>query len=440
MTPFGQRRAAWIAAALLSCSCWAAEPPAMFGGDSAHTGVRLTAAPKGLPLKWSFHTGGPIVSSPVCANGVVYIGSSDNFLYALDARTGVLKWKFNAHGDIGSSPAVSGGSVFVVSLDGNLYALDAATGNQRWAFKTQGESRHSGAGMGYAIPETEVMPDPWDLFLSSPSVAGETVFFGSGDKNVYAVNASDGSVRWKFMTGGVVHGSPAVDAGTVYIGSFDSFLYALDAASGSLVWKFKTGDDDKAHLMTGIAGSPAVANGTVYFGCRDANVYALDGKSGALRWKYPTGGSWVISTPSIVGGKVLFTTSDSLKFQVLDARTGAEDYSLGYGTYAFSSPTVAEGYAFFGTFDGKLHVVNLGTRSYSGEFAVPGNGLNGPRYLSTDGKLKVDVVWTGDTLDDTIVDLRSKVFSMGSILSTPEVRGGVVYFGSTDGTLYALGQ
>jgi len=412
----------------------------MFGGDPAHTGVHITAAPANLSLKWAFHSGGPIVSSPAIANGLVYIGSSDNFLYAVDARTGVLKWKFNAHGDVNSSPAVRGGLVYAVSLDGNLYAIDANTGIQKWQFATQGERRHTAPGMDYAAPATEVMPDPWDLFLSSPTVAEDTVYFGSGDNCVYAVNAANGALRWKFRTGDVVHGSPAIAGGIVYVGSFDTYFYALDAATGALVWKFKSGDDVQAHLMTGIPGSASVAGGMVYFGCRDANVYALDAKSGSLRWRYPTGGSWVIATPSVLDGIVYVTTSDSLKFQALDARTGTEAYSLPYGTYSFSSPSIAGGRAFFGTFDGKLHAVDLGTRSYCGEFAVPGFALNGPRYLDRNGKLRADVVWTGDTLDDTIVNLRSKIFSMGSILSTPVVQDGIVYFGSTDGTLYALGK
>jgi eukaryotic-like serine/threonine-protein kinase len=429
-----------MAVTSLWSSCGAAECASMFGGDSAHTGVRHTAAPTTLSLKWAFHTGGPIVSSPVAANGLVYIGSSDNYIYAVDFRTGVLRWKFNAHGDVNSSPAVSGGTVFAVSLDGNLYALDAATGIEKWLFATLGERRHTAPGMDYAIPATEIMPDPWDLFLSSPAVVGDTVYFGSGDTYLYAINIANGSLRWKYKTDGVVHGSPAVEDGIVYIGSFDTFFYAIDASSGALVWKFKTGDDVHAHLMTGIPGSAAVANGVVYFGCRDANVYALESKTGRLHWKYPTGGSWVISTPSVLGKIVIFTTSDSLKFQALDAGTGSEDYSLPYGTYSFSSPSVADGHAFFGTFDGKLHIVDLGTRSYSGEFAVPEFTVNGPRYLSQEGKLKADVVWTGDTIDDTIVNLRSKIFSMGSILSTPEVLDGMVYFGSADGTLYALGK
>jgi outer membrane protein assembly factor BamB len=424
----------------LACPGFAAGVGSMFRGEPTHAGVYQASAPDGLSLKWSFQTPEAIVSSPTVFGGAVYFGSSDNFLYALDAGTGKLRWRFDAHGNVGSSPAVSDGLVFAVSLDGNLYAVDAGTGVKKWAFATLGERRHTAAGMDYAAPSTEVMPDPWDLFLSSPTVAAGVVYFGSGDTFVYAVEAATGKLLWKFKTSGVVHASPSVGGGRVYVGGFDSYFYALDAATGALEWRFKTGDDPGANLMTGIPGSAAIDDGLVIFGCRDGNVYALDARNGERRWQFPTNGSWVIATPAIAGGMVYVTTSDSLKFEALDARTGAEVYSLPYDAYCFSSPSIAGNHAFFGTFDGKLHVVDLATRKYSGQFAVPGLALNGPRYLDSKGRLNSAVVWTGDTLDDVIVDLRTKVFSLGSILSSPAIEGGVVYFGSVDGTLYALGR
>ena len=413
---------------------------AMFRGDPAHTGAYQSSAPANLSVMWTFQTGEAIVSSPTVANGTVYVGSSDNFLYAIKAGTGKQKWKFDAHGNVGSSPAVSGGLVFVVSLDGKLYAVDAVSGARKWAFATKGEHRHTAAGMEYAAPATEMMPDPWDFFLSSPTVTGGVVYFGSGDNCVYAVDAATGALRWKFQTGNVVHASPAVADGLVYVGSFDAYFYALDAATGKLVWKFKTGDDDKAHLMTGIPGSATVANGAVYFGCRDANLYALEAKTGKLHWKYPAGGSWIISTPAVLDHRVYFTTSDSLKFVVLDDRTGAEVYALPYNVYGFSSPALAGGHAFFGTFDGKLHDVDLAKQGYAAEFSTPGFSLNSPRYLDAQGKLNASAVWVGDTLDDAIVGIRAKLFSLGSILSSPAIQDGVVYVGSVDGTLYALGR
>lgn len=68
---------------------------------------------------------------------------------------------------------------------------------------------------------------------SSPAVVRGVVYVGSGDGNVYALNAATGAVRWSHDTGGVVNSSPAVINGTVYVGSDNSEVYALNAATGS---------------------------------------------------------------------------------------------------------------------------------------------------------------------------------------------------------------
>jgi len=106
------------------------------------------------------------------------------------------------------------------------------------------------------------------VFLSSPAVVGRTLYVGSGDHNVYALDAATGTKKWQFATGDVAHASPAVADGAVYIGSWDRFMYKLDARSGALRWKFAT-DDRKGPGLIGIPSSAAVADGTVYFGSRD---------------------------------------------------------------------------------------------------------------------------------------------------------------------------
>src|SRR6185312_11658483 len=142
------------------------------------------------------------------------------------------------------------------------------------------ERRFSAPGIHGAIPRTETMPDPYDVFLSSPAVVGGTVYFGSGDHNVYAVDAAAGTLKWKVATGNVVHASPAVADGVLYIGSWDRNLYAIDAEQGVILWKFQTGDDTEIYNQVGIAGSAAVSGGTVFFGCRDGHFYAVDAKTG----------------------------------------------------------------------------------------------------------------------------------------------------------------
>src|SRR5438270_512691 len=96
---------------------------------------------------------------------------------------------------------------------------------------------------------------------------GATVYVGSFDAIVYALRASNGALRWRCSTGGVVQSSPAVVNGTVYVGSDDDHVYALNAATGALRWSFTTGSV--------VRSSPAVVNGTVYIGSDDGHVYAL---------------------------------------------------------------------------------------------------------------------------------------------------------------------
>ena len=103
-----------------------------------------------------------VLSSPAVAEGVVYIGSADHNLYAVNASDGALRWKFATRGAVNSSPAVSDGLVYVNSLDGTFYAVDTSTGKARWQFKTGGERRFTAPGIHGAMPRTELMADPFD--------------------------------------------------------------------------------------------------------------------------------------------------------------------------------------------------------------------------------------------------------------------------------------
>ena len=76
--------------------------------------------------------------------------------------------------------------------------------------------------------------------LSSPAVSGSSLYVGSSDHFLYALDRQDGILKWKFKTGGRITSSPAVSEGVVYFGSFDAYFYAVDAATGALKWKFKT--------------------------------------------------------------------------------------------------------------------------------------------------------------------------------------------------------
>ncbi|HEU5478572.1 MAG TPA: PQQ-binding-like beta-propeller repeat protein [Candidatus Tumulicola sp.] len=428
--------AAFVCIANLPLLC-RADDAQMFRVDAAHRGVYDSAPSPLRAVKWRFRTGGMIFASPSVADGVVYVGSADGKLYAVRAADGALVWKFATGGPVNSSPAVVNGVVYFASLDGNVYAVGAADGRRRWRYETEGERRFTAPGIHGMIPRTQLMPDPFDVFLSSPAVARGTVYIGSGDHFVYALDAASGALRWRVRTGNVVHASPAVSNGTVYIGSWDRYFYALDARTGAVRWKFQTGDDRNIYNQVGIAGSAAVDGGTVYFGCRDSFFYALDARTGALRWKQDQHGSWVIASPAISNGSVYFTTSDEKVFWALDAATGAPRFKVPYGAFSFSSPALAGDVAYFGTFDGRLYGVDVRSGTIVARYATDGSVRNLPSHLDARGSVDLNGFYPDETYEGIVVGL-NRIYSLGSIPGSPALAGGVLFVGSTDGTLYAV--
>src|SRR2546423_7866392 len=252
-----------LAMLLLGMSLFA-QDASMFRGNPDHTGVYGGAAvPKLKGVKWKFHTAGMVIGSPSIAAGVVYAGSTDGNLYAIDAESGSQKWKFETKSRIPSTPAIADGVVYFTAYDGNFYAVDAISGALKWKFQTGGERRFAGKHLHGTQPVAETMPDPFDCYLSSPVVWNGAAYFGSGDGNIYALDAASGALRWKFKTGDVVHASPAIAGGTVFIGSWDSYFYALDATTGKEKWRFKNGEDHDTYKQVGIQSSAAVADGMV---------------------------------------------------------------------------------------------------------------------------------------------------------------------------------
>lgn len=429
--------------ALLSAAAPARAESPMFRGVAARTGAVDAPLPRRADkILWRFQARGRVLSSPAVAGGAVYVGSEEGRLYALDARTGALRWGFQTHGAIHSSPAVADGVVVFVSRDGNAYAVDAATGAERWKFATGGERWYEGKGVNFMSPRAQTVPDVWDLFHSSPVVWQGKAIFGSGDGAVYAVELATGKQAWRHRTGDVVHASPAVADGRVFVGSFDSWFYALDAATGKELWRFKTGSSDPNHV--GIQSSAAVADGIVYFGCRDAELYALDAATGALRWHAGHDGTWVNASPAVVGGKVYYGTSIPSRFIARDAATGRLLWSRDEKGLVFGSAAVARDGVLVPSFAGTVTARALDDGAARWEVRTDASRRNERGYLKPDGALDLGAIFGGGLFEDVYWFEQSfqhmeRVLSVGSVVSSPVLSDGVVYFGSTDGGVYAVG-
>jgi eukaryotic-like serine/threonine-protein kinase len=430
----------WLCASLLLLPVVApAKDSASFRGNVNRPGVYdETPLTKFTQLKWKFQTNGIIVSSPALVGGTLYIGSADHRLYAINAATGTQKWAFKTGSGVASSPAVANGTVYFLSYDSIFYAVDAASGTLKWKYVTGGERRFAARHLHGSQPAAETMPDPFDVYLSSPVISQGSVYFGSSDGNVYSLDAASGKLNWKFPTGDVVHASPVLSAGILYIGSWDSYFYAIDAATGAQKWRFKTGEDPDIHNQVGIQSSAVVSEGLVYFGCRDSNLYALDAATGEKKWAYNNKGSWVIASPVVSDGKLFFATSDSGMFRAVDAKTGKDLFQIKFsGWPTFSSPAIAGNMLYVGSHSGKLFAIDIASHQQSWEFSTDGAQRNGAAYTNPDGTPNYAAAYAGDFYDEMVVGVR-KLMTVGGIYSSPVLADGVLYFGSTDGYLYAI--
>ena len=425
----------WLAIFCVANFCQA---QSMFRGDANHSGVYAGPEPRHFHrVKWKFPTGNRIVSSPVIQGKTIYFGSDDGNIYAVDAESGRQMWKCATKGAVSSTPAVANGVVYATSYDGRLYALNSKTGATKWKFATEGERRFEAKGLHGMQPRNQTIADPFDIYLSSPVVVQNTVYFGSGDGNLYAVDAISGELKWKFKTGDVIHGSPAYADGLIYFGSWDSYFYAVDAANGKERWRFHGGEDPLIHNQVGFQSSPAVVNGVVYTGCRDSNVYALDAATGKEKWRSNNELSWVNSSPAVVQGKVFFATCDSSLFKIVDAATGKELVRQQDKAYMFSSPAVVGNTVLIGVVNGTLEARDVKTGDLLWDYEVEKSKENKGWALTADRKSNMPFLFPSAFYEASIIGTDRQI-SIGSVFSSPLVANGIVYFGSADGYLYAL--
>jgi outer membrane protein assembly factor BamB len=327
--------------------------------------------------------------------------------------------------------------VYAVSYDGKLYALDARNGSTRWKFTTGGERRFEAKGLHGMQPKNQTIADSFDVFLSSPVVAEGAVYFGSGDGNLHAVDAATGDLRWKFQTGDVVHSSPAYVDGILFFGSWDSYFYAVEAATGKEKWRFHGGEDPAIHNQVGLQSSPAVLGGVVYSGCPDGQLYALDAATGKEKWRFDNALSWVISSPAVADGKVYFATSDSSLYHVVDAASGKPVLKQQDKSYMFSSPAIAGDVVFIGVLNGTLQARDLKTGAPLWSFETDASKENKGWVLTKDRAFNGPLLYHSNWREAPIMAIEQQA-RVGGIYSSPLIVNGVVYFGSTDGYLYAL--
>ena len=277
-------------------------------------------------------------STPCLNGGRLFIGEGmhgdfDCKLYCLDAANGHKLWEFQASSHIESSPIVANGKVYVGAGDDGLYCLDAVTGKQLWNFR---DGLHIDA---------------------SPVAVGNSIYASSGisrryrTTQIFCLNADTGQVRWRQDTDLPAWGSPLIVGERIYFGLGNGrllisvappekpagALLCVAANTGETLYRYSVSD--------GVLARAAADAERVYFTSRDGFCYALNHATGALAWRFEMNGP-AVTTPALAGTHLYVVPTQGPVF-CLDASTGIPKSSFdlrkwnGTDVRLLSSPAVA---------------------------------------------------------------------------------------------------
>ncbi|HET6383000.1 MAG TPA: PQQ-binding-like beta-propeller repeat protein [Armatimonadota bacterium] len=341
-----------------------ANPWPMFHADLRHTGVGRGSRARGI-LKWAFRTGGRVRSSPaVSGDGVVYVGSENGFVYAVDSTTGEQRFAVPIP-DAASSPGVEGpdGTVFVGTANGFLHAADSGTGDLRWSCK-----------LGYGV----VHP-----LLPGPGVMG---YVRSGGR-LYGVDTTAGHVRWTVPLGR--RSSPLLLDDALYVGS-RTHVRALDAITGEERWAFDTGTyrtptgHTEPFAVVAIEAGPgnlvyATIAAWTLTGPQEHTLRAMDRETGAVRRTFVVAGrGW--RGPILSGSLAIVGTGQALF--ALDAATGPLKWNF-QAEGGMAPPAVTpDGRIYLGAREGVLYCLERSTGDQLWRIETGGEFRSGPTIVS----------------------------------------------------------
>ena len=311
---------------------------------------------------WVYKCEDEVRGSPTVIDGLLFVGSYDKNLHALDASNGDLVWKFGTDGGIVTRPLLAEDQLVFGSEDGRLYSVMPKTGNKNWEYKTEGPIR------------------------CSPSKAEGHIYFGSDDRKLYALNSVTHAISWSIKNEGPVRSTPflsisnlfygtegneficvdyrgkvewhiytkrgvtsssVVRDGIVYFSSLDGFVYALDARTGWVFWRFR--------MEKGSISSPAVNGDYLYVGCVDGNIYCIEKSRAQEVWRYKTG--YQVTASPVIKNNVLYCGSVDGQFYALDAKTGRLIWSFSSLGPITGNGFVTDKVVYFGSHDNHVYAL-----------------------------------------------------------------------------------
>ncbi|NQV17559.1 MAG: PQQ-binding-like beta-propeller repeat protein [Armatimonadetes bacterium] len=348
-------------------------------------------------LEWSFQTGDRILSHPVLDEGVVYFGSNDNNLYALDAENGDLIWNFQVDFNVQSSPVIHDSLIFFESGNSH-FALNKYTGEEIWS---------------YIIDEpygTEKI-DYWDYHHAAPVIVDSIVVFACGDGNLYAYNLHNGNPFFMYTTleSAAIRSTPVQDNYHLYFGDWDGRIYSYNLVLQDTLWCVETYQTQPYPTFGQVNTKMVVHDSLLIFGARNPTLQVFNKFNGNLVWDYTVaGGGWISGDALVVNDTLYIGGSDCNKMFAFDVYSGELLWDYTFLFNNFSEPVIYEDMIIFTTGDA---------------YAFQGTNY-GDGYL-----------YALQRNNGTLVNYER---IGGNLFTTPIIHDGKIYIGSSDTNFYCV--
>jgi outer membrane protein assembly factor BamB len=232
-----------------------------------------------------------VISPPALADGVLYVGSRDGHLYALDLHDGRERWRRRV-GVVHGGAAVIDDLVMVGARGDVVWGLERLGGELRW--------RHESP----------------DWVVADLVFAGAALIAPSCDGTVEALDPGTGALTWQARVGGEIWYRAAAIDGVLVFGSRDGHLYGFDPATGREQWRRRTDG--------WVLSSVAAWRGLAAAGSHDRRLWVVDVEDGRPVWQLATTGT--VGSPAVSGDLLAVGSTDGFVYlvELTDPRPGDE--------------------------------------------------------------------------------------------------------------------
>jgi len=240
--------------------------------------------------------------------------------------------------------------VFFSTDGGIFYGLDRETGAEQWRFTPDQRNLDTGPDCDHCA-----------LQFRYPIYAQDTVYVGSLDKHLYALNAATGVEKWRFNTLGSVLDKPVIKDSIVYFGTAEGVFYAIDAETGTEIYQVRTvSSPENANYGIGVS-SPIVEDDTIFI--TNSKAMALDRQTGGEIWQFSLLAGWrsIVKRP-LVDDQHIYVMDSQITIYALDKTDGSQVWKYNYpDDYIYGEMVLDNGLIYFGDTNSLLIAIDAQT-------------------------------------------------------------------------------